>query len=269
MLEQEKIIAKVKDLAAVDERIVAVLMYGSFTQGAGDAFSDVEFYVFVKDEDLTVFDTRCWIESLEPVYVHFFNDYGTEVVIFRQLIRGEFHFLSQSEMHIIEGFAPVGYVPDIESMCLYDADGELRRYLAKLDVAAAAVKRDDAATIEYTINNCLNLLLMGVNVLKRGELARALDTLAQARIFYARLLRLNAGSTHHWLNPMKNLECEISSVAYERFAAATCGLRVLDLERAYAALADNLTAVIEELKQKYSFKINIQLIERIKDYIMQ
>lgn len=267
MLEQERLIEAVKTSAADDDQIVAVMMYGSFTQGAGDEFSDVEFYVFVRDEAVAAFNSRYWIEAVAPVAACFFNNYGTEVAIFHNLIRGEFHFLPVSRMDIIESFAPVGYFPDAASACLYDATGRLRPYLDDLVANAAVVRRDDAATIEYTINNCLNLLLMGVNVLRRGEAARAWDTLTQAQVFYVQLVRLHEGVTHHWLNPMKNLEREISGAAYQDFVAGTAGLYVQDLERAYYKLADNLAGVIRLLKLKYNFNINMELIDKIKNYI--
>lgn len=267
MLKQEKLIEAVKTRAANDEQIAAVMMYGSFTQNAGDEFSDVEFYVFMRDEVVTGFNSRRWIASIAPVYTCFFNNYGTEVAIFRNMVRGEFHFLPVGRMDIIASFAPVGYFPDAASACLYDASGHLRAYLDDLVVNAAAVRRDDVATIEYTVNNCLNLLLMGVNVLRRGEVARAWDTLVQAQVFYAQLVRLHEGVTHHWLNPMKNLEREISGVAYQDFAAGTAGLYVQDLERAYHKLAENLAAITEKLNLKYNFNISVELIDKIKNYV--
>lgn len=268
MLEQEKLIAKVKELAVADEAVRAVMMYGSFTQNAGDAYSDVEFYVFVSDEVFAGFDSKGFIAKVAPLYTCFVNNYGTEVAIFQSLIRGEFHFLTHSQMHEIEGFAPVGYFPDAASACLYDAGDELRDYLDALVVNAAAVKRDDAATIESTINNCLNLLLMGINVLRRGEAARAWDTLAQAQTFYVQLLRLHEGVTQHWLNPMKNLEAEISGAAYQYFVTGTAGLYVQDLERAYHSLAENVASIIKKLKVKYGFNFNNELIEKIKNYAL-
>ena len=268
MLEQEKLIAKVKDLALSDHDIAAVMMYGSFTQNAGDAYSDVEFYVFVRDEAFAAFVSKTWIAQIMPVEACFINNYGTEVAIFQNLVRGEFHFLRQSQMDIIEGFAAVGYFPDAATACIYDATGELRRYLDTLVLNAAAVRRDDAATIEYVLNNCLNLLLLGINVLKRGEAARAWDTLVQAQTFYVQLARLHEGVTHHWLNPMKNLERELDGAAYLRFVSGTSGLYVQDLERAYQALAENLNEITKKLKLKYDFNFNRKLIEKIKDYII-
>ena len=266
MLKQEILIAKVQKKANEDERVAAVLMYGSFTQNAGDEFSDVEFYVFVYDAAFNEFDACKWIAEVAPVAACFINNYGTQVAIFENLIRGEFHFLPLSRMDIIRSFAPIGYVPDIEAMRLYDATGALRGYLAKLAASAVQIRRDDAATIEDNVYNCLNLLLMGVNVLRRGEVARAWELLGQAVPFYVRLLRLDEGQTHHWLNPMKNLEGELSGVAYQSFAAATAGLYVQDLERAYYELALNLRDITVKLKLSHNFNISIQLLDNIINF---
>lgn len=44
MLKQKELIANVKNLTESDERITACMMYGSFTKGEGDQYSDIEFY---------------------------------------------------------------------------------------------------------------------------------------------------------------------------------------------------------------------------------
>lgn len=49
MLKQKELIANVKNLTESDERITACMMYGSFTKGEGDQYSDIEFYIFLKD----------------------------------------------------------------------------------------------------------------------------------------------------------------------------------------------------------------------------
>lgn len=261
MLVQEELIAAVKAKAAADAGTEGVLMYGSFTQNAGDEFSDVEFYLFVADTVFEALDTAGWIAGVAPVYTCFFNQYGTQVAIFKSLVRGEFHFLPASEMGVIESFAPVGWVPDIDAMCLYDKTGALRRYLEDLQVNASAVRRDSAESIEYVFNNCVNLILMGANVLQRGEIARALDILTQAQSFYLQLVRLDEGQTHHWLNPLKALEREISTPAYQRFALCATALHEVQMEWAYFELGRNLKDIIEKLRKKLEFSYNREMLD--------
>ncbi|MGH2137812.1 lincosamide nucleotidyltransferase Lnu(B), partial [Enterococcus faecalis] len=55
MLKQKELMARVKELVQSDERISACMMYGSFTKGEGDQYSDIEYYVFLKDDTTPTF----------------------------------------------------------------------------------------------------------------------------------------------------------------------------------------------------------------------
>lgn len=88
---QLEMIEKVRLLAEESGAISAVLMYGSFVKNEGDTYSDIEFYVFVHPD--IEFDHYHWVNSIEPVRTFFTNEFGSEVAIFKNLIRGEFHFL--------------------------------------------------------------------------------------------------------------------------------------------------------------------------------
>jgi predicted nucleotidyltransferase len=43
MLQQEAMIERTRRICREDERLAAAMMYGSFAQGEGDGFSDIEF----------------------------------------------------------------------------------------------------------------------------------------------------------------------------------------------------------------------------------
>ena len=45
MLIQEAMIQRVRELCGADARVTGAFMYGSFTLGEGDAYSDIEFYI--------------------------------------------------------------------------------------------------------------------------------------------------------------------------------------------------------------------------------
>ncbi|GAB7044326.1 MULTISPECIES: hypothetical protein [Catenuloplanes] len=64
MLPQERLIARVHEACAADPRLTAALTYGSFPAGAGDAHSDVEFWLFFAE---TPPDARSWLDALGPV----------------------------------------------------------------------------------------------------------------------------------------------------------------------------------------------------------
>jgi len=265
MLKQEEIILMIKEKGMKDETIDAIMMYGSFTQGCGDAFSDIEFYIFVDDAYYGELDTKRWISSVYPICTHFFNEFGSEVVIFTNLIRGEFHFLPRSNMSVIESFASVGYFPDIDAMCLCDKQGNLRKSLQILQ--DCNVDRQTEENIESVINNLLNAILFGVNVFKRGELARSLECLYYSQKYYLQLIRLIENKTHHWVNPFKGLEKEISVSAYDAYRECTSNLEPSNILSAYKNLLKESKENINILQSKYSNIDFNELIDRLKEYI--
>src|SRR5205085_9505038 len=89
---QEEMIDQVRRLCHQDKRITAALMYGSFTTGEGDEFSDIEFYIFINNADSQQFNHADWVGQIAPVALYFVSHLGHERAIFENLVRGEFHF---------------------------------------------------------------------------------------------------------------------------------------------------------------------------------
>ncbi|HET9927337.1 MAG TPA: hypothetical protein VFQ09_00910 [Rubrobacter sp.] len=58
MLQQEAMIERTRSVCRQDARLAAAMMYGSFAQGEGDGYSDIEFILFFKDEELEGLDRR-------------------------------------------------------------------------------------------------------------------------------------------------------------------------------------------------------------------
>src|SRR5690554_7804254 len=87
-MTQLQMIDKTKSIAQNDKNISAVFMYGSFTKNEGDKYSDIEFYIFLKDKEN--FSAENWVSQIHPLALYFTNEYGSEVAIFENMIRGEF-----------------------------------------------------------------------------------------------------------------------------------------------------------------------------------
>src|SRR5919199_3608651 len=100
-LPQEEMIKRVRELCQEEDRLVAAMMYGSFAQGEGDEFSDIEFILFFEDEALEGLDQREWVSRISPVGLYFVNEYGNGTAIFENLVRGEFHFECASDIEEI------------------------------------------------------------------------------------------------------------------------------------------------------------------------
>ncbi len=265
MLLQEQLISKVKEIGSQTPGLEAIMMYGSFTQGSGDAFSDIEFYIFIEDESYKAFDSKEWVAGIYPFYVHLFNEFGTEVFIFENLVRGEFHFLPVKDMSIIETFASVGFFPDVDAMCLYDKKNKLKKHLSALK--SSTVERNSAETIESVINNYFNAILFGINVLKRGETARSLECIWFVQKYYLQLNRLEENTTDHWVNPTKCLENEISAANYQRYKKCTSDLNANNLRAAYKELLFAARLAVENLSARYRFNYNYGLFKRLIEYI--
>lgn len=168
-MEQHAIIEKVKEIGRSDNNVSAVLMYGSFTRGEGDEFSDVEFYVYLKDR--TDFDSRLWVERIRPVVLFFTNEHGTEVAIFDNMIRGEFHFGTLDDMEMIKTWQGFLSFEHAENMNLLDKDGRLAEVLNAIEIVKP--NRYDPANVRWVAESFLNALLWTRNLIIRGEHAHA------------------------------------------------------------------------------------------------
>src|SRR5690554_5123569 len=100
-------------------------MFGSFTTGEGDEFSDIEFAVFIEDEALEGFDQGAWLNAVSPVAAYFLDDFGHRTALFENGIRGEFHFLRGSEIPVISTWKGYGWFPTLEAAVMLDRSGAL------------------------------------------------------------------------------------------------------------------------------------------------
>lgn len=232
MLPQEEMIERVKKLCKQDERLVAAMMYGSFTQGEGDEFSDIEFSLYFQDELLASVDRQGWVSQVGPVLLFFTNEFGTDTAIFENFIRGEFHFEPASRMENLRA-AAWGMTPKMNSqkMLLLDKTLELADHLAY--VKNHIPDRADPQNLQNMVYLFTNWMLFGGNVLRRGERARALELLGAAHRYLLWMARVTENQLDHWPTPSRALEQELSEASFQRFAA--CVGRLEELETTYRA----------------------------------
>jgi len=233
MLVQEQMITRVRDACHADPRIVAALMYGSFTKGEADAYSDIEFVIFVDDDELATFDPVAWLHQIAPVALYSVNEYHVGTAIFENLIRGEFHFDPASSMAQVRTWADEAGFPGPAATLILDRTGKLVKHLAQ--ISGPGPDRTDPAAVAWHWHTYVNWILFGAGVLARGERARALELLWFVQRCLLRFARLIEGSTDHWQTPSKNVERDLSAETYRRYIACTAALDNDALERAYAA----------------------------------
>ena len=228
-------IERVRALCRDDERVVAAMMYGSFTLGEGDRYSDIEFMLFIRDEALPELDPAAWLSHVAPVELSFVNEHGVVAAIFSNLVRGEFHFDRASEIRakLPPSLRPFAWFPSLESTLLVDRTGELAACLQAL--VGPAPERGGPQETASICHNLINGWFFGWNTLQRGELARALELLWMVQRNLLHLARLQERAIQHWPTPSRRLEQDLSPEGYRRYAACTAALDRAQLERAYRA----------------------------------
>ena len=264
MLQQEAMIERVRELCEDDERVVAALMYGSFALGQGDRFSDVEFYIFFDDETLEGLEGDAWIGQIAPLYLYYVNEFGNGTAIFENLIRGEFHFEAASNLGLIEEWE-TAWFPSLESAVLVDRDGELTRRVERL------VRRPpDLDTPERALFVCRSLMnwaLMGANLLKRGEYARAEAFLTLVHGHLLKALRIVEGKSANWLSPTRRLKEDVSAASYEQFRACTAALEEEQLVRAYASTWGWSRELMGELAARHALVLPEALLDKLDQHL--
>ncbi len=265
MLLQEKLINVIKEKCENDPRISACMMYGSFTKDEGDQYSDVEFYIFLKNTEIGQFESSDWIRDIAPYGLLFYNEFGSEVVVFSNLIRGEFHFQAESEIEVIKTFKDTGVFPDTESMFIYDITGKLKPCLDYLKGKGPERMTND--NVNFAFNNLVNAWLMGINVLKREEIARSLECLTYVQKYVLQLIRIREKNVERWLNATKNLEFDLSEKAYGEYASITSKLDKEELYRAYSNTLDVVEGLVLVLADYYRFDINLIFLKKLHSYL--
>lgn len=192
MLEQVRLIERVREVCRADNNLDAALMYGSFAAGLADEHSDIEFWLFFTAPPD---DPRSWIERVSPVTHVVLNEFGAHVAFFPGLIRGEFHFAGTADI------ASVLQWPAGDVVLVVDRRGALERSLPR-------------GGTDRTADVCgrfANWLLLAHHVGQRGELLRQRDALAHAQRHLLWMARLAEGRTERWLTPSRLAEAELSA----------------------------------------------------------
>ena len=199
-MKQLYLINEFKKKSIEDCTISAVLMYGSFIKGEGDKFSDIEFYIFLRDD--CHIDKYKWISSVNPIALMFVNEFGTDVVIFDNLIRGEFHFLPLKEISIIKSWQGHTSFEFKEKMNLVDKDGLLTDVLNDIEPPYEPI-RNTPAQIEWLADSLINNLLFASNLFQRGEYAHLHNIFQYIQKHTLWLIRIYEQSEKHWESPTK------------------------------------------------------------------
>ena len=253
---QLEMIERVKSLAHQSAAISAVLMYGSFVKGEGDEYSDIEFYIFL-NPDIN-FDKQSWITSIQKIELFFLNEFGTEVAIFENLVRGEFHFMDVDQVGIINSWIGLASFEYWENMILVDKDNRLLEVIEKIDKDGP--RRDGIENIIWLQSSLINMLLFTKNLLLRSEWAHAQQNFFYIHRYLLWLIRIEANSTNHWESPTKKLEMDIPSIWYKKYSECIPSLDQQNLHRAFLRCVNLARELFEYHKSDKRF---IDILNRI------
>ncbi|WP_291064759.1 MULTISPECIES: aminoglycoside 6-adenylyltransferase [unclassified Empedobacter] len=255
-MTQIQMIDTTKSIAQKDENVSAVLMYGSFTKNEGDQYSDIEFYIFLKNKEN--FSAEKWVNQIYPTALYFTNEYGSEVAIFENLIRGEFHFLTVNEIDIIKSWEGFVSFSDFDQMNLIDKDGLLIETLNQIKIKSP--ERITNENILFLSQSLLNVLLTTNNLIKRQEYAHAYQSLSNVQKYLLWLIRIATNQTNHWESPTKSLEKDIDKYWYSEFKLTTSDLGKENLKIAFQNSWNLSKKLFEELDITTDLKV---LLNRI------
>ena len=256
-MTQLQMIDKTKSIAQKDKNISAVFMYGSFTKNEGDKYSDIEFYIFLKEKEN--FSAEDWVSQIHPIAIYFTNEYGSDVAIFENMVRGEFHFLKRDEIGIIKSWEGMVAFSDFDQMNLVDKEGLLAKTLYQIEV-----KYPDRITSENILwlsQSLLNVLLTTSNLIKRGEFAHAYQSLSNTQKYLLWLIRIETSETKHWESPTKSLEKDIDQDWYSLFQQTTTKLEPIDIKAAFKKSLELSRELFDRLKVETKLKELLMKIE--------
>ena len=265
MLPQLILIERLRQLCEQDQRLTAAMLYGSFTTGEGDAFSDIECLLYFDDTMLPQIDRAGWVAQIAPLALFFADDFGHYTAIFESLIRGEFHFKPASSIGDVTGWQGNVWFPSLAATLLVDRLGLLAPHLQPF--IGKPPPQDSAQMVERLINNFINSALFGSNTLARGELARSLEILGMQHRYLLWMARLVECKTDHWATPSRAAEKDLSPDTYARLKSCTAALDEAQLQSAYQAAWNWGIEMLRVLAERHQLALPDVLIAVISDKI--
>lgn len=269
MLEQERIIERIKGFCTADSRVAAAMLYGSFALGEGDRFSDVDCFVFFEDGLLPSVNKLGWVEQIGPVVLFYKNEFGNYEVIFDTagdplFVRAEFHFEEVAGMAQFKELEGKVYFPSAESVILVDKTGVLSENIQPL--IGRPNNYDTPQEAQFMLDSFLNWTTFGFNLLAREEWVRSGELLVLVQDYLLRMARVLEGTGTRWMTPARSAEKELSPEAYARYKRCTAGIEPAAITAAYWAAWEWGLELSAALAARHGLDRPLDFVERLEAY---
>jgi len=255
------ILNRIVDAAREDGRIVSVISYGSYTREDFDKFSDIEFYIFIRDDSADTFNDEQWLREVAPVEFYFTNSHGVKTAVFSKFfVRGEFHFHSEKEISVLDTWRGVVLPGKLEKTVLLDKSGEFRKKIEEFCKTFPTI--DEEASFKQNYLELANGIIMEWGVLSRKDLFRA-STIHSMNLHYlARLLSLLHGETDHLYSP-RLLDRFLSRTEFENFSSCFASLNFDSLRTALENTARFSAELSKKSRDRDIARATEALLERV------
>lgn len=202
--DRAAILARILVAARSDPRIVGVLDYGSSGEGRGDAFSDLDICLFIRDDAREPFERewRPWVAQFARPLLAYMGGFGHPWVVYAAAprpLRADFALQPESNADIILSLpnAPRAAA----EMLPYESDGGGLLSRVERLVGQDLGPPDLARAVEATIGDFWYYLLRCHDKLSRGHAWAARQEYGWVVLGnLIGMLRLEGGATARWRN---------------------------------------------------------------------
>lgn len=269
LLTRETFVARLLAAAHSDARIAGVLDYGSASEGRGDAWSDADLVLFLRDADVAAFERewRSWLGQLGPVLLAYTSGLGKPWAVLDATplpLRADFNVYPLGELDRILEWpcAPLS----VEHMLLYDASGGAIGQRVAQIVGQRLGPADPHAAFDqvcgdfwyYALRTHVKLLRRQWPVARHEYTAIVLGNLAA-------LLRLEAGATERWRNSsaMQGIEQALAPARLAQLERCFADADPADLPRAFGAATRLARDVCRAIGARHGWAWPAELADRV------
>ncbi len=250
---------KILATAHSDPQIVGCLDYGSTSENRGDAWSDLDCVLFIRDAALPAFEEnwKAWAAQFAPLLLAYISGVGHPWVIYDASpmpLRVDFVFYPASTLDRILQWP--SSPSSVASMVLYDAtDGQITAYVEQI-VQQSLAPEDLASAFEQACGDFWYYLIRTqVKLLRDEHWAARHDFNFIIVGNLLALLRIECGAVNHWrgASAATKIEAVLTEDRLEQLNQCIPGSSMAELQRTLLQAAVLGRTVCEQIAHKHTW----------------